>query len=754
MAQDNVISFEQSIDGARRRLADAKLRPVVEAMRERLSETLPRLLQDLFEHLDDDLYQLADKSASDALQTRYFEAMRELRKQRKAIEKRFIDSRVQGFDDFWSSLAAGAAFVASEPAEDELSLVDEDDLEEDLAITTMISKSENRFHRELYAMNMRFGEVLGRDEIAVADNPIGPKVLATGFAEALNLWRGETPVKLLIYKLFDRYVMAYVGGLYDEVNDVLVSAGILPKIVQQVRRNPVAPSVQRARDPKAEPTLPPVQAEQPSTAEAGAETLPLLAQLLASRRQSGGGLGLRWSFDQGSMASHLPEVSTDDLLVALSSVQLEALRAAPADVGEMQDMQVELVSSLGRALDLGPEGNPRRRLGRADQDVLNIMEMLFDFILGDENLPEAMKALLGRLQIPLLKAAVLDSEFFNNRQHPARALLNNLARAGVAWSDDGDRSPNSAFGQIEHAVTRIVTEFSDDLTIFDQVNAQFNAYIERERRSAEVAEERVGQVKRGQEQLEQARMRVSTVIQEHVQACQPPDCQIPEAVSHLLDEAWHDVLLLAYLREGETSRAWAEARDVVKQLLWSVQPKKEQAERQKLLKSIPELLKRIREGLVNISFDQHRSAVLFKQLQACHIVALRGSRVAESAAKPAAAPAEVVVVEAPPEPAVVEDRYLLQARGLRAGQWLEFEVENGEWLRGKLSWRSEVTDHCIFVSRKGIKVMEMSISDIAAKLRAGSARVLEDVETPLMDRALEAMLDALQRTGGNTPQPA
>jgi hypothetical protein len=56
--------------------------------------------------------------------------------------------------------------------------------------------------------------------------------------------------------------------------------------------------------------------------------------------------------------------------------------------------------------------------------------MLFEFILEDRNLPPQMQVLLARLQIPYLKAAILDRKMFAHRQHPARRLLDGLADAG------------------------------------------------------------------------------------------------------------------------------------------------------------------------------------------------------------------------------------------------------------------------------------------------------------------------------------
>ncbi|MBA1330391.1 thymidine phosphorylase, partial [Candidatus Endoriftia persephone str. Guaymas] len=91
-----------------------------------------------------------------------------------------------------------------------------------------------------------------------------------------------------------------------------------------------------------------------------------------------------------------------------------------------------------------------------------------------------------------------------------------------------------------------------------------------------------------------------------------------------LKDGWKDVMLLNYLRQGPDSDDWKESLEIVDKLLWSVRPKEEYAERQELLRNIPELLRNLRERLNSISFDQHKMARLFKELQNCHISCLRG----------------------------------------------------------------------------------------------------------------------------------
>jgi hypothetical protein len=756
MARDNVVSFGQNSGSGRRRGVDAKMQELVGRCRHQLAETLPRLMQELFEHVDDELYQLADKSASDVLQTRYFDAMRELRKLREPIEKAFLDGRLKHFDTFWSQPQAvvekAAADAEQGQAEDELSLVENDELEENLAVSGMVSKAENRYHRELFAMNMRFAQMAGIADLATRQNPVGPNSLADGFRQAMREWQGDLGVRLVVFKLFDRYVMSYVGGLYDDINDKLVEAGILPKIVQRVRRNPVAPSVQRARDDAPGDTADAQLTGGGSGDDVAVEinheqVLGMLGQLLSARRANNAGnlQSSQLPGGGGQGYAHLPSVASTDLLQALHELQREASVEAPVTREEIRQLQGEMLVNLGHQLDMGSTQAPAKRLNQVDQDVIDVVGMLFEFILDDGNVPEAMKALLGRLQIPMLKVAVLDRTFFSNKQHPARRLLNALAKAGMAWVDDGDRSASSLYGRIESIVSRILGEFSDDIGLFAQLYDEFTGFVEREARGAEVAEERISQVTRGQEQLLIARRRVAEVLNDFRVA--NPD--LPMAVVNILREGWHDVMLLAFLREGEESVAWKHAYEAVAELIWSVQPKTETGDRQRLLKSIPDLLKKLRDGLNNISFDQHRAGQLFKELQACHIAALRGeSDAAADSALLAEVIPESVLKATETEESLIEDEFLDQARAVKIGQWIEWQGQGEDWLRGKLSWRSEVTSNCIFVNRKGMKVAEMTIGELAAGFRAATARILEDLDTPLMDRALDAMLGALKDTAG------
>ncbi len=302
-----------------------------------------------------------------------------------------------------------------------------------------------------------------------------------------------------------------------------------------------------------------------------------------------------------------------------------------------------------------------------------------------------------------------------------------------------------------------MNDFHDDPAIFVELDEGFSSWWEQEQRGAEVAEQRTNQVTRGKEQLRSAKQIVTQELNTRLQQLEI----VPEAVMELLEDGWKDVLLLNYLRQGPESEEWQESLSIVERLLWSVQPKQEYAERQDLLRSIPELLRNLRERLNSISFDQHKMARLFKELQNCHIGCLRGGDT-NSVTGPGTSQAKIRQISFPDsqlisgassflieqladteEPA--QDQYTQLAEGVEIGDW--FEMSDGtSKSRVKLSWKSNVTDAYIFVNRKGMKSMELTLQGLAKRLREGTAQLIELPKAPITDRALDAMLTALNNT--------
>lgn len=730
----------------------------------------------LFENLDDALYEMANKSESNSLQNIYFDSMRQLRKQRSGIDRRFNQEILRVFDSYWETgeVSIKQPTLDELSLESEMSLVDDEDLEDSLAVTNMISKSESRFSRELFAMSQRFDYLISggsAEEAQTQNTPLAPSVICNAFQVAMVEVPVELPVKLVVYKLFDRHVMHYIGGLYDDINLLLGRAGVIPKLTPKVRRNPVAPSLRvdgggesyMAGDSSYMSSTSPASSATVATEEAmQAELFSNIQQLLNLRRTTAGGSSLLTSsLMLAPPMGKVPLVDTGELLGALSAIQQSNVVMLP-QAGRAnrpltpEEMRAQLVTDLHIARD----GQVMRSLGDADNDTIDVISMIFEFILDDYSLPDAMKALISRLQIPMLKVAIIDKSFFSHKVHPARRLLNSLAQAAVGWNDTGDRESDTLYNKIEQLVKRVLNEFHDDPGLFADLEEDFTQWWQKEQRGAQIAEQRTNQITKGKEQLKSAKQIVSEELNNRLRK----QDVIPEAVMSILEDGWKDVLLLVYLREGAESKGWNEALDIVDRLLWSVQPKSEYGERQQLLRGIPELLRNIRERLNSISFDQHKMAKLFKELQNCHIVVLRGgesSQMHTAGTRPIShheihfSDSKLVtdthsqLQEMTEEVISENDDFTQQAIDLEAGEWLEIKDGTAK-VRVKLSWKSKVTDTYIFVNRKGMKAMELTTFGLAKHLREGTAKKVEVSAKPIMDRALDAMLDALKKTASTS----
>ena len=724
-------------------------RSTVKVCRQRLIRQLSQLMINMFEKLDDTLYKLANKAESDMFQSNYFDAMREVRKEREKIERAFYKKVLADFDKFWDS--GPATYSHSDLPQvhesDSFSLVEKEDLEEELAINNMILKGDNRFYRELYALDRRFSHMANDLDVNGRNNPVSPAFLCNSLRDAVNCLESSISIKLVIFKQFESELIENLGILYDELNDYLTSADILPELNRKIARSKVHPAdTRQSQMPLSDGTE-----IEPDLAETGlaAESFASLQYLLERNRDN-------LSPSQAIRRASLPIVDTQEVLGALTSLQkvlqLEQLNTAGG---------WNLKSNLFKKLHIADDDSAQRQIDRVDQDAIDLVSMLFEFILDDNNLPDAMKALLGRLQIPLLKIAIQDKGFFSKKRHPARRLLDSLAQAAIGWSEQQGREEDGLYRRIESIVHRINTEYESDISVFEELNEEFDKFQEQKNRGSLIVEKRTTQVTQGKERLAEARAVVFEEINVRLQARD----DLPDVVMELIWDGWKDVLLLTGLREGVGSDEWQNALLLMDKLIWSIMPKVEADDRQKLLKDIPDLLKGLREGLNSISFDQHRTTYIFREIQNCHVSALRGES-DHMTQPPTDTRSEIEVADIPQDMAQedkakdnilldtqqhgktdeeIVDAFLDQANTLSIGTWLEVK-ETGDDVakRVKLAWKSDVTGTQLFVNRKGMKVAELKLHELAAWLRTGNATILEQTDVPLMERALNAMISTLK----------
>ncbi|MFN2309595.1 MAG: DUF1631 domain-containing protein [Gammaproteobacteria bacterium] len=719
----------------------------------RLTAALVRMMG----KVDDALFELAEKAENNAVQSLYFDAMREVRLKRASMEIGFKAQLVAGFNqEIRKEREATEGEAKAAPRMEEMDLVAHEALEEALAVGNMASKIKVACKDELGLLNRRIGFLLNDPELLRAENPIGPEVVCNAFREACGDVESGIKVKLIIMKLFDRYVVSEeMQPLYREVNALLIQRGVLPELRHEVRRTAASRSHHAAG---AAPGAG-AGAGVGSGGDIGAEedVIAMLQQLLPGGYPSGSGGAL-----PGGLGGRA-------LVNTLTLLQQGNSELVPGGMGNFSN--ADLVSGSVNVIRNIQSSGIVGHAGAVDGMIIDVVAMLFDYILDDENIPPGMKALIGRLQIPMLKVGMLDRSFFSRKSHPARRLLNLIAEAAVGWNGEQDQA---LYKKIEATVQRVLAEFESDVGLFGELLQEFERFLGDEHDRARHHEEQSALMVQGKERLRAAKQRARVEIERRCHST------LPKFVRQFLVSYWQNLLLVTLVKEGEESIAWKRAMTTMDNLVWSLQPKASPAERDRLVNLLPSLLRVLREGMTLISMREDDFQFFLEQLAASH-AAVVNSVLREAAAfdddpldemtEPADADEPVVedkavatatihrlvqsgdvdveeitlVDEGMPAEVEADDEFVEQARALRQGSWVEFVQEGGANLRAKLTWVSPVTGVYLFTNRQGLKACDKTLPGLAAELRRGSARILDDA--PLFERAVGSLIDGLRKTG-------
>ncbi len=700
-----------------------------------LFETLNDAMRDLFAQVDDDLYKLAENSTSNAQQTLFFDAMRTVRLRQKEIEGGFLRLVEEAYQTFWDGGTILSARLAETSEDMSLALVEKEELEEELAVTTMVTKTTDHCHRELVPLNARFAHMLKRQDLPLEANPVSPALLAMAFREALSVWDGEMLARIVVYKCFERVVLSRMQGCYAAMNRHLTENGVLPDFRHgaAVRQPPRGAAAGGAAPPAPEDAA-------EGTVEAAEEAaVPSLQQLWQALQQ----LGRMAAFTGLSLPvdPSLPVMPRAGVVQALGQLQQDLLsdpELQQMDTALQQEfIRQQLVHLLGR----NEEGRETHRVGDSEKQTIDLILALFNHVLDDPNLPDAMRALIARLQIPVLKAAIADAGFIENGSHPARRLIDDLARASMGWRDDGDRSEKSLYFQVKRAVERIVHEFEDDVALFEEVREEFGEWLAQRERVRQIMEQRLAQAVSGEERLTVAKMKVDELFEElEVET-------LPEHARKILQGPWKKLLTILWLREGEEGNNWKKAVQIASLMAKYLSGSRQDFRREQLLADIPEIIGGLKKGFTYISLDQKKSARLLNGLQSCFIQALRPlpsrsrKETAESVEEAAPAANQKEEAEASPEP----DEYDRQVAAITEGTWIRLlpETEEEEPMVCKLVWRSKYTGTMVFVDGQGNKAAQLKEEELAEAFRQGRGALLEEAQAPLIDRALRKMMRVL-----------
>ncbi len=260
-----------------------------------------------------------------------------------------------------------------------------------------------------------------------------------------------------------------------------------------------------------------------------------------------------------------------------------------------------------------------------ERATIEIVALLFQSILTEERLPTSVRVWFARLQMPVLRVAVGEPDFFATVDHPARRLIDRMGSCVMGF-DAQSRKVGDILEKEIKRVVQVVEAYPDTgRRVFQTVLIEFEKFLEHYFKNENEAS------KKGVSLAQQVEQRETLAIQYTIELRKMlSDVPVQEGVREFLFHVWADVLAMAALQSGHQSDATREMKRAAADLIWSASAKVTREERAEVIRRLPPLLKALRDGM--------QQAGLADEKQDEHIQQLNNALAAAFTAKTAAIP--------------------------------------------------------------------------------------------------------------------
>lgn len=711
-----------------------KYKKLVNASKKIIEKALTGLLSSVFDEADDLLFNTAQNMVTSIEQNQMFDTMRMLRSQRKSITQGYIH-HVQ------NRLTAGHLVKKDEFNSDELSLVSQDEMEEMVAISSISNRSDSLHSEAISHLQARIEHLTLKTNQMFDKDALSPKNICEDFLAATNQIELDTNTRLIFLKVFGKYVDLALEEIYNTINYRFIEADILPTIKIAAPKNPENQS--HVNDNFYSFSSTEYQVPDYSS-NAGQQDFHTVIQDYIQRSIPANAITQindQNYYDRGHVVN------------ALSSLQTQMGQTT-------QPVNFDLIKqALLNNIKTGSGGLITKQVHQVDEKTIEIIELLFDEILQDDNLTGAIKTIILRLQIPTIKVAMLDPQFFNNPQHPARSFLNTLSYIGIGITEDSDK----LLSGIEVIIDTLLNDYEQDSVSFQKAVDSLNRLINKEFDNCLKKEEQTQR----------------TILRQHARKIVLAELQrmargktISKKNEQLILKLWPTQMYHVYLQYGKDSEQWNESVSTLKLIIDSIQLPTTQKELQQLVNRQDDILQLLEEKLTDSKQDPKVINQAIYTLSETYLELINQADVPDPEDNSFAnfaldtfsgefndiadidqpidaanqeEPLLPELTDEPNQPADKREQLQLLPNEVKPGLWFElFDGEDKRPRRLKLSVIIMEEAQLIFVNRQGVKIMEKNAAEFAKELESERSKIIADHS--VFDQALNNVITVLSKT--------
>jgi hypothetical protein len=517
-----------------------------------------------------------------------------------------------------------------------LSLVDDDTIEHEILSSRLALAMMDRASWEFSDLRSRVSQLEKREELDPND-ALRPHVLAR---IATASWRaaglGLETWRLLQTVLHDEFAQFVEEG-YHEINAWLIQRRVMPDVDLRPYIKRSANSAWVGSVASGVHSVSGVHTSGHGRMGVGEETR-LMTRAGALARGIDHAEAVLGRLNK-LIGRQLPEFVATQQAGAAVAAASPALRAAISDA--QQGIARRLAPAGGARTDAGAVSTPamleelhqrKQALKQAaatpvERATIEIVALLFQSILTEERIPASVRVWFARLQMPVLRVAVSEPDFFATVDHPARKLIDRMGACVMGFDATGRAVADLLEKEIKRVV-QVVEAYPDTgRRVFQTVLTEFEKFLEHYFKNQNEAS------RKGVSLAQQVEQRETLAIQYTIELRKMlNEMPVQEGVREFLFQVWADVMAMTAVKAGIQSEQTKAMKRVAADLIWSASAKVSREERAEVIRRLPPLLKTLREGMENAGVPVDK--------QDEHIQRLNNSLAAAFTAKAAVIPHE------------------------------------------------------------------------------------------------------------------
>ncbi len=595
---------------------------------------------------------------------------------------------------------------------DGITLLADDRLDEEIAINHCSRRLKEQCDYELWCLTQRLARLIGVAHPTDTKNPVFPQTFAQALMEAIGSIEPNPADRLLVFKAFGPALLDIVPAVLTGINAALAARGIDIDVGDYYGRPVLTPERQ---SPAA------------ATAQEIAANLELTATLKKILASAGHVLPESEAEREAATAKRalattlqLPAFNNEKTAVPTWRGTLGDIPSGNQDAVEHQPANVRTLHIARRAL--------QDKLTRDEQVISDIITVMFDRLLIDPRMPQELREIVARLQLPVLELALGDRSLLTQVHHPVRKLIDLVAEFGLTLGLDND--DESTVRSVENIIEGLVLSHRQLPDAFQLAFNRLDGFYYHHEEAAIQNDAKLRALER-EEAAEFAGSQADREIALRLQ-----NRSLPEPIIAFALGAWRAVIVNAYLRGGASGQPWKLALSTLDDLVRSVHPATEPTELRRLASTLPATIELLLNRADIVGDQSSLAADLFAELGRASALAIAG-KWTEICGRVFAPSLDVLSTPS----SVVSPSASLAAMGMACGDWIETRDDGIR--RWRLNWITTILGTCVFKHYESGTTCNMRCDELGERLASGSVQRVRGLG--LADEVLSGAFETVSR---------